>query len=413
MTHRWKTLTSVAAAALLLPSPASAAGLDTDPHETLFEDMLGSTPVLRGIAAEPERYRLQIVVGEVDGESRSIEWHAYRPDAEYFYPASTVKLPVAALALVELRRLAEKHGVNIDRDTPMVFHPLFAGETVEDTDPTDVEGGVLSVGHEVRKIMLASDNAAYNRLFEFVGHERANAALQNEANLASVMLTHRLSEYRTPEQNRRSPAISLLADGGRVEIPPRTSEHVYAESLMEPHSIRLGRGYLTRNGLVPEPMQFADNNRASLADLVSVVQMIVRPDLSAAAGLGLNEDDRLFLMNAMGELPAESGNPVYNEESYPDEWGKFFLPGVRTVFPGNRIRIYNKIGRAYGTSTDAAYLFDTVTERGVFLAVTIYTNDNAILNDNVYEYDSLADPAMADIGAFVVSRFLLDSEPTP
>ena len=227
------------------------------------------------------------------------------------------------------------------------------------------------------------------------------------------MLTHRLSEYRSPEQNRMSPRIAIQHGAESFEIPERFSEHVYASDLASPASIPLGRGYRTGSGLIKEPMEFADNNRISLMDLMMVVQMITRPDLDDGDRLGLSRDDRAFLMDAMGQLPRESQNPVYDPAEYPDEWGKFLLPGVRRVVPGERVRIYNKIGRAYGTSTDAAYVLDTESGRGVFVGITMYTNDNAILNDNVYEYESLADPAMADIGAFIASRFLLQWDHRP
>ncbi|MGP1273525.1 MAG: serine hydrolase [Phycisphaerales bacterium] len=391
----------------------SCRGAEPHDDESFFRAMLSSSATLRGVAAEPCRYRLQIIVGEIDEDDATIRWRIYRGDAEYFYPASTVKLPVAALALNELRRLSIEHDATLTVDTPLAFDPLFEGETIEAEDPTNLEGGAITVGHDIRKIMLVSDNAAFNRLYELVGHQRINEALHDAAGLTSTMLTHRLSEYRTAEQNRRSPVIRFRTPGRVIIIGERTSEYRYDARLLSPDSIPLGRGYAARGEIVPEPMEFADNNRMSLMDLLVVVQSIVRPDLEGGDRLGLHEHDRAFLRQAMGELPRESSNPRYAEAEYPDGWGKLFLPGVRRVLPPERVKVYNKIGRAYGTSTDVAYIEDEATGRGVFLGVTIYTNDNAILNDNRYEYESLADPVMADIAAYVADAILINPGSTP
>lgn len=373
--------------------------------DRLFEEMLSSTPTLRGLAAEPARYKLQITVGEIDAASDVVTWHEYRPDAEYFYPASTIKLLAAALAPGELRRIASETGVPVGLDSPLVFHPLFEGETVEDRDETDVTRGVISAAHEIRKVLLVSDNAAFNRLYELVGHEGLNSGAQR-IGLASVRVTHRLSEARSPTDNRRSPRIEIRAGERTAEIPERVSEFVYPPGM--PVSIPIGRGYMTSSGLVAEPLEFADNNRVTLRDLLLLVAGITRPGLAGVPRIDLTELERAFLAQAMGEFPRESANPVYDPVEYADEWGKLFLPGVRRALPGDRARIYNKIGRAYGQSTDAALIVDTTSGRSVLLGVTMYTNDNAILNDNIYEYEALADPAFADIGEFVARRFLLD-----
>lgn len=391
-------------ALIALAASLAAAQPDNDP---LFAQMLESTPLLRGLAAEPARYRLQITIGEIDGEAGRLTWHEYRPDAEYFYPASTIKLLAAALVPGELRRIAAETGVPVGLDAPLVFHPLFDGEAVEELDETDVDRGVISAGHEIRKVLIVSDNAAFNRLYELLGHERLNAGA-HEIGLGSVRVTHRLSESRSADDNRRSPRIELAANGRSARIPERVSGYVYPPGA--PSSIPLGRGHMTAAGLVLEPLEFADNNRITLRDLLLLVGGITRPELEGVPRINLIDSERAFLVQAMGEFPRESANPVYDQSEYPDEWGKLFLPGVRRALPPERVRIYNKIGRAYGQSTDAALIVDTASGRSVLLGVTMYTNDNAILNDNVYEYESLADPAFADIAEFVARRFLIDAE---
>ena len=62
------------------------------------------------------------------------------------------------------------------------------------------------------------------------------------------------------------------------------------------------------------------------------------------------------------------------------------------------LRIYNKVGYAYGTLTDVAYINDT--EKGIefLLAATVLVNENQTFNDNIYEFETKGIPFLAEIG---------------
>jgi hypothetical protein len=62
------------------------------------------------------------------------------------------------------------------------------------------------------------------------------------------------------------------------------------------------------------------------------------------------------------------------------------------------IRIYNKIGEAYGFLIDMAYIIDFEKEIEFVLGAVIYVNENEILNDGEYEYESVGYPFMRDLG---------------
>lgn len=68
------------------------------------------TPAFREVLSHPERFRVQALLSEVDGRlgdgGRTLNRFGYRCDAEHIYPASAVKVCVAAAALVRLRELA-------------------------------------------------------------------------------------------------------------------------------------------------------------------------------------------------------------------------------------------------------------------------------------------------------------------
>jgi hypothetical protein len=97
----------------------------------------------------------------------------------------------------------------------------------------------------------------------------------------------------------------------------------------------------------------------------------------------------------MKALPREAG---FDKEEYYDSYCKFFLFGdKRDRIPGH-IQIYNKVGFAYGTLTDCAYVLDTQNGVEFLLTATILVNQDGIFNDNAYEYEETGIPFLAALG---------------
>jgi hypothetical protein len=73
---------------------------------------------------------------------------------------------------------------------------------------------------------------------------------------------------------------------------------------------------------------------------------------------GLAADDYRFVYREMSAYPGESGIAEYEDsESYPQAFVKYLMYDRKDVVPES-IRIFNKIGSAYGFLTDAAYIVD-------------------------------------------------------
>jgi len=66
------------------------------------------------------------------------------------------------------------------------------------------------------------------------------------------------------------------------------------------------------------------------------------------------------------------------------------------------LRIYNKVGRAYGYLTDAAYITDAESGAEFLLVGTIHVNEIRIFNDGVYEYDTIGLPFFGEPGRSVL-----------
>ena len=392
----------VAALTLLVMGLGAVVRGGVMPEDELLVSILDTHEGLAEVVDNAAEYRLQVVLGLVeegpDG-TPILRQHAFRAGAEYFYPASTVKLFAAVAAAQKVAELRETTGLAIDLDTPLVYHPQFEDGEPESADEENVEGGKITVRGQIRKIFLVSDNQAYNYLYELVGQDGLAESLRR-AGLDAPRVVHRLSEFRSAEENLQSPRIDFLGEDFAHSLPTRTAEPLPPAEPIDRSLV--GKGYYSGEELIEEPMDFTLKNYFPLVDLQRGLCMVVRPDVDCGGpGFELEETDREMMLEAMSQYPRESTNPVYDPEEYPDTYVKDLLPGLERVVPRQNLRIYNKTGQAYGFSTENAWVVNTETGEGFFLAATLYTNADGILNDDEYEYDEIARPFFADLGEAV------------
>ena len=390
----------------------SAAGGQTMAQDELVVSILDSHEGLAEVVAHAADYRLQVVLGLVeegpDGKP-VLRQHAFRAGAEYFYPASTVKLFAAVAAAQKLAELREVTGLAIDLDTPLLYHPQFEDGEMEAVDEENVESGKITVRQQIRKIFLVSDNQAFNYLYELVGQDGLASSLR-AAGLDAPRIVHRLSEFRSAEENLQSPRIDFVGRDFTYTVPERTAEALPPPEAVE--GILVGEGYYAGDERIDEPMDFTPKNYFPLVDLQRGLCMLVRPDVDCGGpGFELDEADREAMLEAMSQYPRESTNPVYNPEEYPDTYVKNLLPGLERVVPREHLQIYNKTGEAYGFSIENAWVVNTEAGEGFFLAATLYTNADGILNDDEYEYDEIASPFFADLGEAVARRLWAQTDP--
>jgi len=62
------------------------------------------------------------------------------------------------------------------------------------------------------------------------------------------------------------------------------------------------------------------------------------------------------------------------------------------------VRVFNKVGWAYGCLTDVSYVADFKNKVEYMLSVTIYVNSDGILNDNKYDYETIGWPFLYKAG---------------
>ena len=100
----------------------------------------------------------------------------------------------------------------------------------------------------------------------------------------------------------------------------------------------------------------------------------------------------------MAMLPRESDYPQYDPKQYYDSYAKFFMFGDSKAPIPEKIRIFNKVGLAYGYLTDNAYIVDFEHNIEFLLTATILVNRNEIFNDGNYEYNEVGLPFLAELG---------------
>ena len=111
----------------------------------------------------------------------------------------------------------------------------------------------------------------------------------------------------------------------------------------------------------------------------------------------------------MSQFPSESVYPSY--DSLPDAYGKFLLYGSRKEPLPKNIRIFNKEGDAYGELLDIAYITDFDKNVEFFLSAAINCNMNGIINDDIYEYDTIGLPFMKNLGQVIYDYELKRKKP--
>lgn len=351
-------------------------------------------------AQDPEKYELQIIYTQIDRDESnnpSFTNFEYQVAPEkYYYPASTIKMPLAFLALEKLHLLQRK---NVDKYSPLKIDSVRAPQTAVSSDSSS-QDYTASIAHYIKKIFLVSDNDASNRLYEFLGQDYINDRLA-EKDFKNLRIVHRLGNAAFgPKENRFTNPFTFFHNGKPTyNQAEKTAVNIHPNQQME--AIK-GKGYIDGNdSLVLKPFDFSQKNFVGLRDHVGMLRSVLFPEsVPRHQRFDLNEDDESFLLKYMSMYPEESDYPKYGAEKY-QSYVKFFMFGDNEDDIPKNIRIFNKVGYAYGYLTDIAYIVDFENKIEFMLAATVHVNENQIYNDGVYEYDEIGLPFLAELGKVI------------
>jgi hypothetical protein len=364
-----------------------------------FEDGLEDFPILKEVLENKDKYQVQILYTQIErnehGNPLMTNFTFNLDDKRYFYPASTVKLPVAILAL---EWLEEQNIPGLNENTIMLTDSIHPSHLQVRVDNSAIDS-LPSIAQYIKKILLVSDNDAFNRLYELLGQDYINQKLAAKG-MNHTIINHRLSFSANAEENRMLNPIRFVDKSGNVvyKIPARQTERIYSNT----EKPIVGRAYYSGDSLIGQGMDFSFKNKFAISDLHGVIQRITFPmAFPDAERFNLNDNHCDLILKYMSMLPGESDFPNYPKSEYWDTYSKFYLDGMDKNATPKTLRLFNKTGQAYGHLLDGSYYVDL--EKGVefFVTAMIYVNADEILNDDVYEYDSIGFPFFAELGDYL------------
>ena len=363
------------------------------------------------IYLENPNYNIQIVYTQIDRTKEKVETKTYKYKVDtrnYFYPASTVKLPVILLSLEKVNKInEEKEDIVLNRNTRMSnLAGKFCNEAAWAGNPNDPNPP--SIAKYAEQILLISDNTAFSRLYEFLGQKYIHEALYQKG-YDSIRIVRRLvSACSSPQQNKCTNPV--LFHNEKMQVVYK-QEEICNDSLLNPiyPSILLGKAHIDASGKYQNsPLDCTYNNFLPLDRLHEILIASLLPEaITPEKRFYLKETDYLFLRRIMGAYPREGQKTKYSpEQGYFDAYKKYFLYGQSPQAKINsNIRIFNTVGLAYGFAIDSAYIVDFENNVEFFLTAVIHTNRNGVLNDNAYEYTSEGMPFLK-----LISEILLKYE---
>ena len=352
-----------------------------------------------------DQHRIQIIYTQINrdkkGKPSFTNYHLNVDPDLYFNPASMVKMPLAFLSLEKLQEM-NKPGVN--KHTRMKYDSSY-GRQVAMTNDSSAENSFPSIAHFIKRAFLISENDPYNRMYQFVGQQQTNKKLI-EKGYTSIRITRQFMGY-TEEQNRHTNGIEFIDKIGNTIYSQAPQYNT--DSFQFPSPILIGNAHINREDqLVATPFDFTKHNNLSLEDMRKMIQSVVFPNsVDKKNRFNLSEEDRLFLLQYMSQYPSETNYPKYDSELFYDSYVKFFFSDSSHKIPSH-IRVFNKVGWAYGFMTDVSYVIDTKNNIDYMLSATIYVNSDGVVNDSKYDEETVGFPFFDKIGraiyAYELSR---------
>jgi len=331
-------------------------------------------PKVKNVMDNLEEHEIQIQYTQIDRRNDSIiftDFDFQVDENNYFYPASTVKFPAAVAALEKL---------NAIDSLSMNTRFFVEGDSVKTT-----------FAKAVSEIFAVSDNAANNRLVEFLGQDELNERMQQRG-VSPIRISHRLSTSNADDVTTK-PLVFYLNDSTTALSNPIINSPIKPLDLSR---IKKGKGFIADESYQEGPFNFSPKNYYPIKAQNALLKRVIFPEaFPKEQRFNLNDDQHEYLLTAMYTLPSTLG---YDANEFYDSYVKFFMFGDNTEPMPEHIKIYNKVGYAYGTLTDCAYIKDTKNNIDFMITATILVNSNGVFNDNTYEYDEVGIPFLAQLG---------------
>ena len=369
---------------LLLAVCSSLLSCNSNPIELVLK----SDPYLKEIIKDKEDYEIQVMLTKVNHDNTKIDFQNYQyqhDENQYFYPASTIKLPIVVLTLKKINELRSK-GSDITLKSKIILN------NVDNYSNFKLQDSITSFQNLIADIFLVSDNSASNILIDFIGYNYFNDEMQN-AGFDRTYLNHKFN----PDPYVNSTWQISDLDNNMISSINDNQKIIKADDKI--NGLDKGERRYFNGEILDESLNFSEKNRFSITDMHNLIKYIFYPEIFDKANtFNLNVEDYDFIRYWMSRFTYEDiGEKFIGDENFFETYNKFFIHGDEQSVSNEQIRVYNKIGQAYGTSIDNGLIKNYQNNVEFILTSTIYTNKNKVINDNLYEYDDIAEPFLAKL----------------
>ncbi len=233
--------------------------------------------------------------------------------------------------------------------------------------------------------------------------ENAQILKQNAENNTSISAKE-VAEMQNKEKSAEKSSKKLIAKTSEITNTPNnflsnilyTQTEVYNQKnfFHKAKNSFVGKSYINGENLVKTPLSFKQRNFFALEDMQNVLKSVFFPEFSPKKSLfNIKKEDISLLKNAMKMLPRQSNITSY--QNLPDSYAKYLYKTLKNneKIP-EHVQIYNKVGMAFGFLVENAYIINEKTKQECLLSVSMYVNEDEIMNDDKYEYDTLGFPLL-------------------
>jgi len=254
-----------------------------------------------------------------------------------------------------------------------------------------------TVGNYIKRMLLVSDNLAYNRLYEFLGQKTINDRLQ-QLGYPGSRIVRRFAPCDTAANRYTNPITFHTPIGDTLykqlaQTNPRTPAPPLGP-------VFAGRAYKAGDNIIHLPYDFTTANNLPLPDITALLQTALFPEaIPTAQRPHLTPADHAFLRQYLHLTPHAAHFTPYAAPKYFDAYKKYLYYGRRPeAQPQHGLRIFNIVGMSHGYVADVAYFADSLHQSEFLLSAVLYVNQDGIINDATYEYDTIGEPFLAQLG---------------
>ena len=343
--------------------------------------------VIREVFSHPEFYRLKIILSEITTDSKGFKqqstWSFRDTAKEYFYPASLAKIP---LALTAFQFINEKRVFSSDLSDILIDSSSYVKER--------------TLNDDFMLMLSASDNNAFNRIYNMVGCKYININLLKKGYLNTYII-HRFEKGNAQYHQTALPIIVQSAQNCET-LYSHPIDTIYSIIKHDIKDSLIGIAYYLNDSLIPKPKSFRFHNYVDIRDVHDMMISLKYPFLSHHKSFNLTDFQRETIIQDLSTSPLHPNTTEYSDTSvFHPNFLRFTLFGRDKKINYPNIQYFNKSAMAYGFLGDCSYLNDTENGAEFFLTIYMYVNKDEILNDDKYDYDTIGVPFMKRLGELI------------